>query len=193
MSNAIDNTFSIAFDARIAYENDKATACDASYKLLTSAKKFYEQSLVAAFVAEVALDASFINEQETSNSRFCMKAIDRTTDYVQYALSATMTFIKTENARNVLQTAINLLSIESNMTRNDAYASCTSKQDKSFSVDKEREKHIARRDTMISAAKRQASMSLKALVALDILREVRKDEFALNTESALTQRILAKA
>lgn len=185
------NSFVAAIDARISYENDKSTMQADSYAMLSKASKLYNSTLIASLIVSAELSADFINAQESADKRFCVKAIDRSTDYIKFA-SESASFIKTANARTVLETAINLLLIDENMTRNDANASCTSKQDKAIAIDKAREMHISRRDTIASAAKRQASMSLKALCALDILNEVQKDVFALNTENIVTQKILAR-
>src|SRR5690606_33301987 len=122
--------------------------------------------------------------------KFCIKAIDRAMSYIQYAMSKSA-ILKVENARTVLETAINLHRAKMQMTRNDAQAACTSKNDKSVSVDKDKAKHIVRRDSIIAASKRQSSMSLLALQALDIIKQVSRDAFELNTDSKLTQALLA--
>lgn len=185
------NTFADAIDSRVAYEQNKATMQKDSYDMLAKSKALFSSTLIAALIVDAELSADFINAQESADKRFCVKAIDRSTDYLKFA-SESASFIKTANARTVLETAINLLAIDSNMTRDDATASCTSIKDKSVSIAKDREAFIARRDTIASAAKRQAAMSLKALCALDILHEVNANEFALNTENVVTQRILAR-
>jgi hypothetical protein len=193
MTNETVNSFVAAIETRIAFETqEKATACDASIALLKKAKQVYASTQFVALLAQQDMSSAFINAYENVNSKFCMKAIARTADYLQFAFKAVAN-IKTDNARTVLETAINLHRDSLTMTRNDAYASCTSKKDKAIEVAKEREKYISRRETIVSAAKRQASMSLKALCALDILRETStKDVYALNTDSKLTQAILER-
>lgn len=194
MSDNNVNAFVAAIDTRIAFETaEKQTACDASIALLKKARQVYlSNSFNALLATEATLSAAFINTYENVNSKFCMKAIARTADYLQFAFKAVAN-IKTDNARTVLETAINLHRDNLTMTRNDAYASCTSKKDKAIEVAKDREKYISRRETIVSAAKRQASMSLKALCALNILRETStKDVYELNTENALTNMILER-
>lgn len=190
MSN--QNAFIAAIDSRIAFEsNEKKTACASSIALLQKTRAYFAQDAVASFASEAKLDASFIMQRENASSLFCMKAIARCIEYVQFALNGS-SHIKTDNARNVLETAIALDKAKMRMTRDDAQASCTSANDKSVSVAKEKAKLVVRRDTIIEASKRQAAMSLKALVALGVIRETAKNEYSLNRDSLLTQRILKR-
>lgn len=190
MTKKIENAYVAAIDARIAHEKARATACAASMKFLTDARAFCERENVHAFLASANVDAAFFNANVNASDKFCMKAINRAMQYVQYAMSKSA-ILKVENARVVLETAINLHRANMQMTRADAQASCTSKADKSVSVDKDKAKYIVRRDTIVAASKRQSSMSLLALQALDIIKQVSKDAFELNTESKLTQALLA--
>lgn len=184
------NVYVEVCNARIAHENERATACDATMKMLHKARDFLARDNVAAFLASANVDASFLNQNVNASDKFCIKAIDRAMSYIQYAMSKSA-ILKVENARTVLETAINLHRAKMQMTRNDAQAACTSKNDKSVTIDKDKAKHIVRRDSIIAASKRQSSMSLLALQALDIIKQVSRDAFELNTDSKLTQALLA--
>lgn len=182
--------FNDAFSTRIAHEDD---ACDAAIKNLSKNRSFFTQAAVVDALIHCAVDASFINYQENVKSRFDMKAINRCEVYLQFALTKAFSFKEfTANAFTVFQTACNMHDNELTMTRNDAHASCTSKKDRAITIDKDREKFIERREAIYSATKRQADMSIKSLLALNMLRETARDTYALNADNLLVQLIRAR-
>lgn len=186
------NAYVNAIDARIAHEKQKATACAATMKMLRSAREFCERENVAAFLTDAKVDASFFNSNVNASDKTCVKAIDRAMSYLAYA-AFDAAFLRTENARTVLATAINLHRAKMQMTRSDAQAACTAKNDKRVEIDKAKLKHIVQRATIIDASKRQSSMSLIALQCLNVIKQVSRDAFELNADSKIAQAMLAKA
>lgn len=133
---------------------------------------------------------AFFNDDENASKKVCMKMIDRSISYLQFAMSA-VAFVKADRARCVLDTVVALHKKEATMTRADAEYSCTSKSDKRHAVKHANTACIKNCDNMIDAVKRQASMSLLALENLNIIERVSKDTFKMS-DSKIAQAILAR-
>ncbi|MBA8881690.1 hypothetical protein [Phyllobacterium myrsinacearum] len=181
------NAIADMFAARIEREQDKA--CSATLAKLKKNYAYFQQAAIAEILEENAIDAAFINKQQNATNFFDMKAIDRTTVYLQVALKSLSLDKFTDNARTVFMTACKLFDADKHMTLNDACASCTSAKDKRFAIAKDHEQYISRREQMLEAAKRQAEMSLKSLQALNMIILVSKHTYKLNADSTIVQKL----
>ncbi|MBX5130790.1 hypothetical protein HJB53_30330 [Rhizobium lentis] len=180
--NAYAMSLSLRYDAEV--KNAKSAS---SLNFISKCALVVSQKSVAEMLAACEVKTDFAQDSVQANSAFCMKALENCAHILEFAVNARNVDKLKSNVEEVLRTMINFKKNSEQFAASDIEIAL----DKNIKVAKERAHLYFRRKDVFSSAKRHASMNMRALVALNLLKAVSKDKYEVN-DNALTQAIEAR-
>ncbi|TDW20439.1 hypothetical protein EV128_12569 [Rhizobium azibense] len=185
MTKAI-NAYALSLSARYDAElkNEKSAN---SLNFISKCALVVSQEKVAAMLAACEVKTDFAQDSVQANSAFCMKALENCAHILEFAVDARNVDKLKSNVEETLRTLINFKKNNEVFKASDIEIAL----DKNIKVAKERAHLYYRRRDVFSSAKRHASMNMRALVALNILKATSKDCYTVN-DNEIVQKIEAR-
>lgn len=183
-----------AIDSRAAYESAKNVDNTSMQKTLSDIRKSVNHDTIANMMLASNVDAAIINRAERSNNRFNVYSYEKIVNVARYLASVASI---NHYTRAILASVHAFETAEFTFTHKDAVCAC-SKAVKQTDSKKESILKSVRYDKHVAAntASTQASSSLNALIAFNVLRESRDEAnnvtYSLNRDTQATQDIAAK-
>jgi hypothetical protein len=186
MSNVEINAYALSLSARYDAElkNNKSAN---SLNFISKCALVVKQDAVAAMLKACEVKTDFAQDSVQANSAFCMKALENCAHMLEFAVNARNVDKLKSNVEEVLRTLVNFKKNNEQFSASDIEIAL----DKNVKVAKERAHLYYRRKDHFASAKRHASMNMRALVALNLLKAVSKDKYAVN-DNVLMQAIEAR-
>lgn len=186
MSNTAVNAYALSLSARydVELKNEKSAN---SLNFISKCALVVSQEKVAAMLAACEVKTDFAQDSVQANSAFCMKALENCAHMLEFAVSARDVNKLKSNVEETLRTLVNFKRANEHFSASDIEIAL----DKNIKVAKERQHLYFRRKDVFSSAKRHASMNMRALVALNLLKAVSKDKYSVN-DNAIMQAIEAR-
>lgn len=172
------NAYALSLSARYDAEVKNAKSAS-SLNFISKCALVVTQEKVAAMLTECEVKTDFAQDSVQANSAFCMKALENCAHMLEFAVEARTVDKLKSNVEETLRTLINFKKNNEQFSASDIEIAL----DKNIKVAKERQHLYFRRKDVFSSAKRHASMNMRALVALNILKAVSKDKYVVNDNS----------
>lgn len=177
-------------NARIDYERSKNAANDSIVDTLNSVAKTFAHETIANVLIASNVSASIVNRQERINARFNVYSLEKIENIARNICAVASL---NHYTLAILKSAVALEASERKLTHRDAVCACSASVKH---TDSQREKILKStryaKHTSANTASTQASSSLNALVAFNVLSEARDEAnnatYSVNREShAFTQ------
>jgi hypothetical protein len=176
MTKALEiNAYALSLSARYDTElkNDKAAN---SLNFIAKCALVVKQQHVADMLARCEVKTDFAQDSVQANSAFDMKALENCAHILEYAVNMRDMSKMKSCVEEVLRTLVNFKKNNEVFCADDIKIALDNK----LKVTKERAHLYFRRKTAYSSAARHASMNMRALVALNILKSTSKDKYTVN-------------
>ncbi|WP_276122696.1 hypothetical protein [Pararhizobium qamdonense] len=169
------NAYALSLSARYDVELKNAKSAN-SLNFISKCALVVSQEKVATLLANCEVKTDFAQDSVQANSAFCMKALENCAHMLEFAVDARNVDKLKSNVEETLRTLINFKKANEQFSASDIEIAL----DKNIKVAKERAHLYFRRKDVFSSAKRHASMNMRALVALNILKSASKDKYTVN-------------
>jgi hypothetical protein len=180
------NAYALSLSAR--YDTELAAKKSAnSLNFISKCALVVSQKSVADMLAACEVKTDFAQDSVQANSAFCMKALENCAHMLEFAANTRNVDKLKSNVEEVLRTLVNFKKNNEQFSASDIEIAL----DKNIKVAKERVALYYRRKDEFSSAKRHASMNMRALVALNLLKAASKDKYTVN-DNAIMQAIEAR-
>lgn len=173
--NAQINAYAASLNARYDAElkNEKSAT---SLAFITKCSLVVSQESVFNLLKKCEVAENFAQDSKQANSQFCMKSLENCAHMLEFAASRRNVDDLKSNVEECLRTVLLFKNNNEEITLNDLKIVL----DNTVKVAKERAHLYYRRKTAFSSAARHASMNMRALVALNIVKAVSKDKYRVN-------------
>jgi len=159
-------------------EEKSALACAASLKFIESAIITVSQKSVAALLKKSAVSEVFSHDKRIENKFMCMKAINSVDSLLKFATRDDVRHLKS-NLEEVMRTLINFKNANMTFTLRDIEDTLNA----SAKIDDTKKAVIYQRRTQFANYARHATMSMRALDALNLIERKNKTEYAVNNNA----------
>lgn len=186
MTEVVINAYALSLSARYDAElkNNKSTN---SLNFIAKCALVVKQDAVAEMLKTCEVKTDFAQDSVQANSAFCMKALENCAHILEFAVDRRNVDKLKSNVEETLRTLVNFKKANEQFSASDIEIAL----DKNIKVAKERAHLYFRRKDVFSSAKRHASMNMRALVALNLLKSVSKDKYTVN-DNEIMQKIEAR-
>jgi hypothetical protein len=180
--NAYALSLSARYDAEL--KNNKSAN---SLNFISKCALVVTQESVAKMLSDCEVKTDFAQDSVQANSAFCMKALENCAHILEFAAERRTVDKLKSNVEETLRTLTNFKKNNEQFSASDIEIAL----DKNIKVAKERAHLYFRRKDTFSSAKRHASMNMRALVALNLLKATSKDKYVVN-DNAIMKAIEAR-
>ncbi len=166
-----------AAQLNVRYDAEKINNKSAtSLAFITKCSLVCSQESVFNLLKKCEVAADFALDSKQANSQFCMKSLENFAHMLEFAVSRRNVDDLKSNVEECLRTVLLFKQNNEEITLNDLKIVL----DNTVKVSKDRAHLYYRRKAAFSSAARHASMNMRALVALNVVKAVSKDKYKVN-------------
>jgi hypothetical protein len=186
MTNAQINKFAASLNKRHDEEkkNNKASA---SLRLIEKCTLVVSQKAVCDLLERCEVSADFAHDKKQADDKFDMKALENVADVLKFVTDQA----KIDELKSCVEECIRTLVLfKKNDVANIRLADFEAALDSNVKIAKEKQHLYFRRKKAFSSAKRHATMNMRALAAINAVKQLSRDTYAIN-DNEITQKLVA--